>query len=52
MRRWKFVLGGSYIYYFGDTLGHAIEAFIDHRPRRVCEITEIVEEPVKEYERP
>ena len=51
MRRYKFELGGSYIFYFGDSLGAAIAEFIKHRPYRVAEITSITEEPLKDYER-
>jgi hypothetical protein len=51
VRRFKFELGGSYIYFFGDNLGGAIAAFIAHRANRVAEIMSITEEPLKEYER-
>lgn len=51
MRRYKFELGGSYVFYFGDNLGAAIEAFINHRPSRVAEITSITEELLKDHER-
>ncbi len=51
MRRYKFELGGSYVYYFGDNLGAAIAEFIKHRASRVAEIREITEEPLKDYER-
>ncbi len=52
MKRFKFELGGSYIYYTGDNLGKAIKAFIEHRPNRVEEIEEITEEPLKAWEYP
>lgn len=50
--RYKFGLGGSYIYFFGFTLGEAIAEFLRHRPTRVREIRAITEEPVKESELP
>ena len=52
MKRYKFELGGSYVFYFGTTLGEAIADFMTHRPERVNEITSITEEPVKDYEKP
>lgn len=51
MRRYKFELSGSYVYYFGDTLGMAIQEFIAHRANRVAEITAITEDPLKDHER-
>lgn len=52
MKRYKFELGGAYVFYFGDTLGAAIVEFLKNRPARVEEITSISEEPFKEYEKP
>lgn len=52
MKRFKFELGSSYVYYFGTTMGDAIEAFLKHRPNRLSDITAIIEEPIKDHERP
>ncbi len=52
MKRFKFQMGGSYIYYFGYTMGEAIQHFMVHRANRVSEITSIIEEPLREYEKP
>lgn len=52
MRRYKFEMDGSYVFYFGDTLGEAIKEFIKHRPERLHQITKVAEEPLKDCEKP
>lgn len=52
MKRYKFELGGMYVFYFGTNLGKAIQAFIKHRPDYIWMIEQITEEPVQEYEKP
>lgn len=52
MRRYKFDLGGSYIYFFGENMGDAIASFVAARPNRTKHITAITEEPLQDYERP
>lgn len=52
MKRFKFELGGMYVYYFGENLGRAIAEFVKHRPNYVDMIESITEEPVTAGERP
>lgn len=52
MKRFKFEMGGSYVFYHGNTLGEAIEAFIKHRASRMKEVLTITEEPIKDWELP
>jgi hypothetical protein len=51
-KRFKFEMGGMYVYYFGDNLGKAIAEFIKHRPTYLDMVETITEEPIKDYERP
>jgi hypothetical protein len=52
MKRFRFEMGGSFLFHFGDTIGEAIASFLVYRPQRLKEITAIIEEPIKDYERP
>jgi Flp pilus assembly secretin CpaC len=52
MKRYKFEMGGSYIYFFGNSLGEAIVAFMKQRANRVAEIESITEEPIRDFEKP
>ena len=52
MKRFKFEMSGSYIFYSGYTMGCAIKAFIQHRPEHIVYVTAITEEPFKDYELP
>lgn len=52
MKRYKFDLGGSYVLYWGDTMGEAIAVFLKHRANRVEEIVAITELPLKAHELP
>lgn len=51
-RRFKFEMGGSYVFYFGENLGEAILSFYHDRANQVRYIETITEEPIKEYELP
>ena len=45
-------MGGMFVFYFGRNLGEAIKTFIKDRPTYVDLIEQIIEEPIKDYERP
>ena len=44
MKRFKFEMGGMYVFYSGNNLGQAIQEFIRHRPNYVDMIESITEE--------
>jgi phage FluMu gp28-like protein len=52
MKRFKFEMGGMYVFYFGTNLGEAIREFIKYRSQYLEMIEQITEEPYEEYERP
>lgn len=52
MKRFKFEMGGMYVFHCGKTLGEALKDFLKLRPHYIEQLESITEEPIKEYERP
>lgn len=52
MKRFKFEMGGMFMYYHGKNLGEAIKSFIAQRPNYIELIETITEEPYKDHELP
>lgn len=47
MKTFKFEMGGMFVFYSGENLGKAIQAFIKHRPNYLDLVEAITEEPVR-----
>lgn len=51
-KRFKFEMGGMFMFYMGRNLGEALQRFMLDRPSYIDMLESITEEPIKDYELP